>query len=377
MSAQVQMMVPNTTVNLAETFGFHLDTGSTYEVVASKQEQFIPKADSNYIFKRDVTFLKVFNYINGNKRRPMFIGGSSGIGKTSLPLQICARLGIPAIVVSCGSETTFEDLFGFRDLEGGSTTFVAGPVTYAMENDCVIVLDEADQLPPELSVKMNGFTQPDFDGVHRILLETDGMRVVESTPGFRLFATGNSNGTGDEHMLYSGVKSQSVAVRSRYDYVDMPYPSVDTEVKVLTGMFPHVDKSIIDCLVRAANMVRFVHVGSSEQQLKSVKKRLSITGDALDIGSDTLESGMLNSIFTLRHMITVVDYFDLYGGIPGVKPMQVAIEEVFLNASPSDERAALVAIFQLALGDYWDMATTAQELGMSQADFDAYLEEDM
>lgn len=377
-------------INLAQAFGFEVDTGSALQVQQAKHPEYIPTLNPDYVIKRNKTFLKIINYISGLKKRGIWMSGPTGSGKTSLIEQMYARLEMPLIVVSCGPSTTYEDLFGYRDLENGSTKFVEGPVVFAMTHGYGLVLDEIDRLDDELMVKMNGFLQAGPDGTHNILLENDNMRIVKSSPGFRLFSTANTNGSGDFSGNYNS-RTQDLASRSRFDFIEALYPSPEVEEEILRslvkgkeveaearakaaatkagkqfkGLPPLVEPALLDevipSLVKAANLSRFVHNGTTPKAMAALKPHLDFDGSnqmPKGVSQEAWQkvsqaAGGLISVLTTRQLISALEYFILYRKMPEIEPMQMAFEEVFLDGLPIDEQEAVTDIIALALGDIW------------------------
>lgn len=395
MSAQVQTLPKKQ--NIANLFGFKVDTGSA---IATHQPnglpQFVPVDNPNYVFKRTHNFLSVFNLITGVKTRPIKLYGPKGAGKSSLPEEICGKLGKPIVKIDCGPKTSFEDIVGYRDLESqDATTFIDGPLLLAMQEGCPVIFEEIDAVDAAEMVKLNGVFQARPDGTHALILANDDNRLVVSKPGFCIFATGNTNGNGDDNLLYHGTKSQNGAVKDRFNYLEVVYPSKAVEFEVLHKSFGgFINDEILDNVIKAANMIRFVHVGTTEKSLAKVKKSLDMDDAAENLSqfgsalksSDparnnlgALQLGTLNTVLSTRVLLAFLDEFDVQCGYPGAMPIQHAAEETFINAAPEEEKPALITIMKLAFGDLWDMKTTLQDEafeGMSQADFDAYLEEE-
>ncbi len=182
----------------------------------------VPKVDDHYIFRaRELT--RVLYSIITNQRA--YLHGHTGSGKTTLVEQAAARMGYPVARVNFDSNITRFDLIG-RDtlsVDEGSTisTFVDGILPRAMSNPCIFIADEIDFCQPDVAYVMQAATEG-----NSLRIPEDGDRIVQPHPNFRMFATGNTVGQGDEHGMYQGARPQSLAFLDRFtvwcgvDYMD-------------------------------------------------------------------------------------------------------------------------------------------------------------
>lgn len=182
----------------------------------------VPSLDDNYIFRPYELFRALWSLIT-NKRA--WLTGHSGTGKTSLCEQIAARLNWPTIVVNFDSEISRMDLIGREVLinEGGTTVskFIDGVLPIAMQGPYLLVCDEIDFVRSDVSYVLQRALQGDG-----MVLTEDGGRIIRPHPMFRISATGNTKGQGDETGLYPGARQQTEAFRDRFtcwisvDYLD-------------------------------------------------------------------------------------------------------------------------------------------------------------
>ena len=91
-----------------------------------------PAADPHYQFNL-LVLKKVMMWLSENAPvKNLFILGDAGTGKTSLILEVAARLGIEVWSMSCSGKTRFNDLVGTLTIaESGATRFVDGPLAAA------------------------------------------------------------------------------------------------------------------------------------------------------------------------------------------------------------------------------------------------------
>jgi cobaltochelatase CobS len=173
----------------------------------------VPKQDEHYIF-REKELTRVLYAIITNKRA--YLQGHTGSGKTTLIEQIAARLSFPFVRVNFDSEITRMDFIGRDTLDvddGGQTisTFVEGILPKAMAQPCFFCADEIDFVRPDVAYVL----QAALEG-NSLRITEDGDRVVKPHPMFRMFATGNTVGQGDEEGMYQGARPQSMALLDRF-----------------------------------------------------------------------------------------------------------------------------------------------------------------
>lgn len=196
----------------------------------------VPRTDSHYIFRHD-ELLRVLYAIVTNQRA--YLHGHTGSGKTTLIEQACARMGWPFIRVNFDSEITRMDLIGRDTLttdEDGNTVslFVDGILPNAMSRPGILCADEIDFVRPDVSYVM----QAALEG-NGLRITEDGDRMVKPDPMFRMFATGNTVGQGDENGMYQGARPQSMALLDRFTvWVHIDYLSPEDREGLVKRHYP-------------------------------------------------------------------------------------------------------------------------------------------
>lgn len=202
----------------------------------------VPEVDEGYVF-RPFELLRVLYAIITNQR--CYLHGHTGTGKTTLIEQVAARLNWPFMRVNFDSEITRMDLIG-RDVltnEGGVTTskFVDGVLPQMMSGPYIGCFDEIDFVRPDVGYVM----QRALEG-NGLLLTEDGGRMVKPHRLFRMFATGNTVGQGDEFGMYQGARPQSLALLDRFTvWIHVDYMSASDRRKLLTARVPSLDSSMM------------------------------------------------------------------------------------------------------------------------------------
>lgn len=207
----------------------------------------VPAIDPDYVF-RPAHLVAFLWAVNTNKKA--WLSGHTGTGKSTLVEQICARLRWPVLRVNFDSEITRMDLVG-RDVlttdETGKTVsrFVDGILPTAMSGPYYLLLDEIDFVRPDVSYVL----QRALEGQGMLITEDAG-RLVRPHPWFRIAATGNTKGQGDEFGIYAGARPQSLAFINRFNcFIDVDYLPSAEEKKLVAARVPDLPADMLDRLM--------------------------------------------------------------------------------------------------------------------------------
>ena len=228
---------------------------SVYEVPEYLQD-YVPEVDDNYVWQIDI-LKNALMAIETNM--PGYLHGHSGTGKSSLWDQICALTRRPMLRVQHTAATEESHVVGQWTVKNGNTEFELGPLAYCMKHGLVYLADEYDFGMPQILA----LYQPVLEGKPLVIKEADhANRVIKPHPLFRMIATGNTNGTGDETGLYQGTMVQNAANYERFGYVEeVPYMDERSEVAVVSGQ-GGIPKEQAEKLVKFANSCRQAFVNS-------------------------------------------------------------------------------------------------------------------
>jgi cobaltochelatase CobS len=208
----------------------------------------VPAVDPNYVFNLDVLKSLMFGL---EMNIPTFLWGHSGTGKTTIFEQVAARTRRPTVRVQHTANMEEEHIVGGWRLRDGHTFFEYGPLPMAMKYGWLYIADEYDFGRPEVLAVY----QAVLEGKPLFIKEADtSMRVVKPHPDFRIVATGNTNGQGDETGLYQGTTIQNAANFERFGIVEkMPYmeKALEERLVALQSDIPPEDaKLLVDFATR-------------------------------------------------------------------------------------------------------------------------------
>lgn len=228
----------------------------------------VPQIKKEYVFRRE-NLRDLINFIDCSFGDGLLIVGPTGSGKTSVAEQTCARLHIPMQSITCGGSTEFMDFVGQWTLINGSTVWTDGPLTKAMREGHVLILNEIDLVDPAELANLNSV----LEGAPLVISQNGG-EIVYPHDNFRLIATSNSNGSGSDGM-YVGVQRQNLAFLDRFLVIEVDYASPEVELEILEKIAPKIPKALRELMVELANKVRKVFKGDEENETEELSVTFS------------------------------------------------------------------------------------------------------
>jgi hypothetical protein len=228
-----------------------------------------PEKDPNFVpFGIYKDLLKIFA---SDVFAPVMIVGDSGNGKSFSVMQAIAQLKLGIISISMDASTTEDDLIGHYGLVDGNTVYEKGPVRIAAELGVPILLDEMDRANPAalicLNMLIDGFTV--FD-------KKTGDNIVPKK-GFKLIATANTKGQGDDtdRFITAGVLDEAFLERFPI-MLEQGYPTAATEKKILSKL--NSNDIFVENLVTWANATRKTYQSGAIENFITTRRLVFIAG---------------------------------------------------------------------------------------------------
>lgn len=294
----------------------------------------VPSRNDSYHFRGEL-LRPVMNWLYEPFGDSALLVGPTGSGKSSLVEQLTARLNWPCLTVSAHSRMEMPELTGFNlpytDPVSGDlqTRFIDGPLTKAMRNGFVFVLDEYDTLDPAVTVGLHAI----LEGRPLVIAENGG-EVVKPHPNFRFVACGNTAGQGDESAQYSATMQQNLATLDRFRVFEVSYVDEKAEVQLLLDAHPDLKKNeLAKKMVTIANSIRTRHLGQGASYL-------SVT----------------MSTRTLLRWGRIANGYKNNGADT---PLKSALDEALLNRCDKVQRLAIEKIAESVLGSAWSKSKQA------------------
>lgn len=314
-----------TMYQVAKTFGVKAPKEFLVEGFPDDGNPRVPSLDDGFVFRSDV-LRNILAFLSAPRGDGLFLTGPTGAGKSSVITQVAARLNWPVEEVTLHGRIEMADLVGHHALVKGEMVFVYGPLARAMKEGAILLLNEIDLADPAELAGLNGA----LDGNPLVIPQNDG-EVIRPHRKFRLVATGNSAGGGDQSGLYQGVNRQNLAFMDRFRLVGVEYPTPEVEASILAGKAPGLPEAIRESMIRVANEIRRVFIGAGDG-----RGELSVT-----MSTRTL----------VRWACLTLDF----RGAP--KPLKYALEQALLRRAAPEEAEAIDRIAAAVFGDDWNGAS--------------------
>ena len=251
--------------------------GFTENLIPEKDKLFVPFGQFDTVKK--ILSSKMFY--------PIFITGLSGNGKTFSVEQACATLRREVIRVNFTIETDEDDLIGGFRLVNGETKFFKVPVIKAMEQGCVLLLDELDLGNPARIMCLQSI----LEGKGYFIKKTG--EYIKPAEGFTVVSTANTKGKGSDDGRFIGTNVLNEAFLERFPItVEQEYPPLTTERKILTKVFADLeldDSEFIKKLVDWADIIRKTFYDGGVDEIISTRRLVHIA-KAYSIFKNKLEA---------------------------------------------------------------------------------------
>ncbi|MBK5968810.1 MULTISPECIES: AAA family ATPase [Thiorhodovibrio] len=309
--------------DVATTFNVKAPKGLEIEGFAEADHPKVPLRQP-YIFRQGLNAVLAFLRDAGGDA--LLLTGPTGAGKTSLIRQVAARLYWPVQELTCHGRMEFADLLGGFQLLQGETRFVYGPLALAAREGHLLILNEIDLMDPAELAGLNDIVE----GAPLVIAQNGG-EVIRPHPKFRVIATGNSAGGGDQTGLYQGVLRQNLAFLDRFRVLQVNYPDPETEHAVLDGEVPDLPTEIAHKLVVVANEVRRLFLGESD-------------------GANP-QGGELTLTLSTRTLVRWARLTVTFKGAPN--PLAYALDQALTARAAAEERTAIHRIAADVLGPLW------------------------
>lgn len=156
---------------------------------------------------------------------PVYIAGPQGSGKTEFVELISREVGKKLHTIDFSSGVTESNIVGRLLVKNGETKFSYGLLAQAMLNGDHILFDEIDYAEPEHLSIMNSV----LTGRGLVVTQNES-EVIYPKEGFRIFATGNTKGRGDEDQIFAGTNVLNIAFLDRFSVFEMGYTSKEKNI---------------------------------------------------------------------------------------------------------------------------------------------------
>ncbi len=210
----------------------------------------IPKIIPNYVFEES-KLNDVLIYLAGTYSDGLYLYGPQGCGKTSFINQIASRLNWSVEECTLCNKSDITELIGFNTIIDGQLRYVYGPLTRAMINGSILIVNEIDTVSAGDLTILNDV----IEGRPLTILSNNGQKIYPH-PCFRIIATANTNGQGDHTGQYIGTRLFNAAFLDRWRFMKFEYSKDDFEFAILKRSHKTIRDETIKLLVKFANVIR-------------------------------------------------------------------------------------------------------------------------
>lgn len=218
----------------------------------------VPKADPDWEESGSTkTIRKIVSWAGSNNENVLIVG-PTGCGKSATLLQMAAETNQPCRRLNLSGEVRVSDFVGEKTVEVDPQTQQAivvwkdGVLPQAMRNGQWLILDELDAAPPHVLFAL----QSVLEKGRALTLAGNGGEVVKAAKGFRILATANTIGKGDDTGLYAGTNVLNEAFLDRFAaVVQATYMEAQSEADLLVRK-SGIPLTQADQMVRVANLCR-------------------------------------------------------------------------------------------------------------------------
>ena len=315
------------------TFGFNDVPDSVTAIgYAENQHPNVPTVTDGYVFRREL-MRELIGFLSDPGGDAFYLVGPTGSGKTSGVTEVLSRLNWPCQQTTAHGRLEMSDLIGQFKLvsnnpgEPPEMEFVYGVLPTAMKYGHVLLINEMDYSDPSEISGLNDV----IEGRPLVILEHGG-EIIKPHPMFRLIATGNSAGGGDDSGLYRGVLAQNIAFMDRFRVSTVGYMDPASEETILENKVPKMPTKLRQVLVEVANAIRIQFLGES------------------GTGAD----GNLSITMTTRTLARWAKLAFDFRQHPA--PLKYALGLAMTNRAEPSEKVAIEKIAAGILGDNWEPA---------------------
>jgi cobaltochelatase CobS len=301
-------------IDCKKTFNINCD----FDVYAFKDKsEYVPLIDESYLFDEKTTLAILAGFAYNSR---VLIQGMHGTGKSTHIEQVAARLNWPCLRINFDSQITRMDLVG-KDViklknDKQITEFREGIIPFALRRGIALVMDEYDAIKTDVSFVIQRLLEE--EGKFALLEENE---IITPNEHFRLFATSNTLGAGDDLGIYHGTNLINQAQMDRWNIVAaLNYLEDVQEIEILLKKLPFLNSKLHaqspKLMVRLANLTR-----------------------------EAFKNGDISSLISLRTLISWGKNIEIFGSI------KTAFILSFFNKVIDDEKPVLKEFYQRVFGE--------------------------
>lgn len=210
----------------------------------------VPALDDDYRFPEKHTKPLTQSLLADDR---MLVVGHTGCGKSSLIMQLAARLNWPVSRVNLNGETSVSDFVGQWTVSNKTMEYAYGVLPTAMKEGRILLLEEIDAADPGVLFVLQNVLEENGT----LVLTDKGGEVIRPHEKFRIVATANTLGLGDDTGLYTGTRVLNASHLDRWTVVyELDHLPKDEEAALLCAKVDSLSVEKADQLVSFAHALR-------------------------------------------------------------------------------------------------------------------------
>lgn len=225
-----------------------------------------------------------------------WIWGMPGVGKTQLARNMCARLNHEVFEIQGTASLTPDQLLGgWVTRPRGGMVFQYGILPMALARGATLLVDEIDTLNPYTLAIL----RPCLSDDPKVVLMENGAEVIRAAPGFRVIATSNTRGAGDDTGMYNTAQVMPEPDRQRFALkIKMDYLTPEQLKEILKHRFEKIADLEIDRFLKVEQAMREQFIAKSLSTCLSPRQLIrwadlyATYGDVNDAAQVSLLNGM-------------------------------------------------------------------------------------
>lgn len=146
-------------------------------------------------------------------------------GKSELVQKLAKFFDVKVMRINFNIGTTEQHMIGKFVVKDGHTQFIYGIIPLAMRHGWWVLLDEIDYAQPEHLSAL----QAVLEG-NSLMIAQNENEEIHPHENFRIFATGNTKGRGDESQSYTGTNFLNMAFLDRWSVFELDYTKEEAKI---------------------------------------------------------------------------------------------------------------------------------------------------
>ncbi len=202
----------------------------------------------------------------------MYFFGPAGVGKTTTAMVLMENSGMPYYRFQGYEGLTADDWYGSATLDSeGKISINYSNMVKAVEEGCPVIVEEMNLVLPSQTGPLFSFL--DHTPWVDVTIAGKTKRVVKKK-GFRMIATANDNGSGDQLHLYGGGQLMNKALASRFGlFLKFGYLPKDMELEMVAELSGLREAPLLDGMLQVAYETRRVAASDPSKAELAVSPR--------------------------------------------------------------------------------------------------------